>query len=287
MENRDTEDKCRQIIHERDVVFTDDIREAVSDDYLHSCLHFIILTGKMTFSIGLREQHAHQGDCIIIPNRPRILSVEVSDDFTMTGVIVSGQFMQAALPKTSYKTRGVITIAQNPVIRLSPEEMQLVSTDFRRIRMEHRRVAHIYYFEIVARAYELLVLDINDIYLRHNSYNLKSIDQTAWITQQFIDLLQQGLVRKHRTVSYYASRLNISPQYLSECCFKFSGHNASFFIEHFTAEEIARMLTCEDLQITDVAYRLNFNTTNYFTRYVKRILGMTPSEYKARYNIKK
>ena len=29
------------------------------------------------------------------------------------------------------------------------------------------------------------------------------------------------------------------------------------------------------------------NTTNYFTRYVKRVLGMTPSQYKAKFSVKK
>jgi AraC-type DNA-binding domain-containing proteins len=43
----------------------------------------------------------------------------------------------------------------------------------------------------------------------------------------------------------------------------------------------------EDLSITDVAYQLDFNTTNYFTRYVKRVLGMTPSQYKAKFSVKK
>ena len=105
--------------------------------------------------------------------------------------------------------------------------------------------------------------------------------------RRFIDLLQQGLIRQHRTVEYYASRLNITPNYLTECCIKTSRHNASFFIEHFTAEEIARLLKREDLSITDVAYQLDFNTTNYFTRYVKRVLGMTPSQYKAKFSVKK
>ena len=36
-----------------------------------------------------------------------------------------------------------------------------------------------------------------------------------------------------------------------------------------------------------VAYQLDFNTTNYFTRYVKRVLGMTPSQYKAKFSVKK
>ena len=125
------------------------------------------------------------------------------------------------------------------------------------------------------------------IMIRYQKRRWEGVDQSAWIMRRFIDLLQQGLIRQHRTVEYYASRLNITPNYLTECCIKTSRHNASFFIEHFTAEEIARLLKREDLSITDVAYQLDFNTTNYFTRYVKRVLGMTPSQYKAKFSVKK
>ena len=132
-----------------------------------------------------------------------------------------------------------------------------------------------------------MVLDMYNIHALQYSDELKGVDQSAWIMRRFIELLQQGLVCQHRTVEYYASCLNITPNYLTECCIKTSRHNASFFIEHFTAEEIARLLKREDLSISDVAYMLDFNTTNYFTRYVKRVMGMTPSQYKAKFHVKK
>lgn len=115
---------------------------------------------------------------------------------------------------------------------------------------------------------------------------LSGIDQSARITRQFIVLLQEGHYRKNRKVEYYASVLNISPQYLSECCVRSTGHNASFYIDYFTTEDIARLLKRDDLTISDIAYKLEFNSTNYFTRYVKRTLGMTPREYRAKFNLK-
>ena len=87
-------------------------------------------------------------------------------------------------------------------------------------------------------------------------------------------------------MDYYASLLCITPKYLSEACVKASGHNASFWIDWFTAEEIARMLREEDLTLTTIADRLNFSTTGYFTRYTKRMLGMTPTEYKEKFSVK-
>ena len=55
---------------------------------------------------------------------------------------------------------------------------------------------------------------------------------------------------------------------------------------HIHALQYSDDLKREDLSITDVAYQLDFNTTNYFTRYVKHVLGMTPSQYKAKFSVK-
>lgn len=275
------------IIRENDVIFTDDIYEATSDNHLDTCLHLVILSGKVTFRIGMNGFVAGKDDCIIIPNRASITDIRVTDDFTMTSVIISNKFMHVALPKSNYETKGLLSMANNPVMPLSAEEAKRIISDFNQIKLRYNRFLHVYYAEMVARAVEMMVLDMYDIHSRYHADDLKGIDQSAWILRQFVGLLQKGLYRKYRKVEYYASLLNISPQYLSECCIKASGHNASFFIEHFTAEEIARLLKKEDLSVTDISYQLNFSTTSYFTRYVKRVLGMTPNEYKARFNVKK
>ena len=286
MEGNMIADNTAYIIREDDVIFTEDIVHAMSDEYLYTCLHFVVLNGNMTFQIGIKSFEAKTNDCVIIPNRPQIVRLSFSDDFIMTGVIVSRQLMQVALPKSNYEPTGLIAMAQNPIMSLSAEESSQIIADFRYLRHRLHNIAHVYYAEIVARSIEVMVLDMYYIHSRHYSEDLKGIDHSAWILRKFIDLLQQGYVRRHRKVEYYASMLNITPPYLTECCIKASGHNASFFIEHFTAEEIARLLKREDLSITEISYQMDFNTTNYFTRYVKRVLGMTPSEYKAKFNVK-
>ena len=199
----------------------------------------------------------------------------------MKSVIVSQRFMRLSLPKSNYEMKGLLAMTENPVIRMTADEAQLILHDFAEVAFQHSRLAHVYYAEMVARSIEMMVLDMYDIHSRYHAAELTGIDQSARITRQFIAILQEGHFRNHRKVEYYASKLCISPQYLSECCIKATGHNASFYIDYFTTEEIARLLKRDDLTITDIAYKLDFNTTNYFTRYVKRMLGMTPREYRA------
>lgn len=275
------------IIGGNDIVFTDDIYDAMSDKHLDTCLHLVVISGNVTFRIGINSFAADKDDCIIIPNRTSISDISATDDFTMTGIIVSNKFMHIALPKSNYEAKGLLAMADNPVTSLSVEEAEQIISDFNQIRFRYNGFSHVYYAEMVIRSIEMMVLDMYNIHSRHHSDDLKGINQSAWILRKFVYLLQKGLYRKYRKVEYYAALLNVSPQYLSESCLKANGHNASFFIERFMTKEIAGLLKREDLSISDVAYQLDFNTTSYFTRYVKRILGMTPSEYKNRLNVKK
>lgn len=280
------DEHSRYILREDDVIFTDDVYDAMSDGFIGTCLHIIITSGEMSFKIGEKQVVARINDCLIMPNRAMINDIRISDDFTMKSVIISQRFMRISLPKSNYEMKGLLAMAENPVIRMTAEEAQTILHDFVEVQLQHSRLTHIYYAEMVARSIEMMVLDMYDIHSRYHAEELSGIDQSARITRQFIALLQQGYYHKNRKVEFYASLLHITPQYLSECCIKATGHNASFYIDYFATEEIARLLKRDDLTITDIAYKLDFNTTNYFTRYVKRTLGMTPREYRAKFNLK-
>ena len=281
-----TDDNARYILREYDVIITDDVYDAMSDGFMGTCLHIIVTSGKLSFRNDNKKVEAETNDCIIMPNRTLINDIRTSDDFTMKSVIVSQRFMRISLPMSNYEMKGLLAMTENPVIRMTAGEAQIILHDFAEVAFQHSRLAHVYYAEMVARSIEMMVLDMYDIHSRYHAAELTGIDQSARITRQFIAILQEGHYRNHRKVEYYASKLCISPQYLSECCIKATGHNASFYIDYFTTEEIARLLKRDDLTITDIAYKLDFNTTNYFTRYVKRMLGMTPREYRAQFNLK-
>lgn len=279
-------DHSRYILREDDVIFTDDVYDAMSDGFIGTCLHIIVTSGKITFRIGSKPVEAQMNDCLIMPNRTMINDIRLSDGFTMRSVIITQRFMRISLPKSNYEMKGLLAMAENPVIKMTSEEVQTILHDFTEVQLQHNRLTHIYYAEMVARSIEMMVLDMYDIHSRYHATELAGIDQSTRITRQFIVLLQEGHYRKNRKVEYYASMLNISPQYLSECSIKATGHNASFYIDYFTTQEIVRLLKRDDLTITDVAYKLDFNTTNYFTRYVKRTLGLTPREYREKFNLK-
>ena len=72
----------------------------------------------------------------------------------------------------------------------------------------------------------------------------------------------------------------IVPKYLSEICRNVSGRPASDWIESFTANELKHLLNNRQLTFTDIADEMNFSSMSFFSRYVKKVLGVSPSEYR-------
>ena len=84
---------------------------------------------------------------------------------------------------------------------------------------------------------------------------------------------------KHE-LSFYAERMNISPQYLSRLVFEASGAAASDWINRAVTLQAKLLLRSSGHTIEQIAEELNFSTTPYFCRFFKREVGITPTEYR-------
>lgn len=85
--------------------------------------------------------------------------------------------------------------------------------------------------------------------------------------------------RRERSVSFYASRLFISPKYLSLLVKEHIGQSASDLIDSYVILEAKNLLRFSGKNIQQVAYELNFPNQSSFGKYFKHLTGMSPSEY--------
>lgn len=68
------------------------------------------------------------------------------------------------------------------------------------------------------------------------------------------------------------------PKYLSETCKSIRGSSAAYWINRYTSVEIARLLRDRSLTLADIAYRFDFSSTAYLSRYIRQNLGISASE---------
>ena len=94
----------------------------------------------------------------------------------------------------------------------------------------------------------------------------------------FMRLVHLNYMR-HRTVSYYAEQLYISPKYLTQLIKDATGRTATEWINEFVIIEAKNLLRYSGKNVQQVAYALNFNNQSLFGKYFKHLTGMSPTEY--------
>jgi len=78
----------------------------------------------------------------------------------------------------------------------------------------------------------------------------------------------------------YAELLYITPNHLNAICKDLLGLQAGELIRNRTMLEAKRMLTNQQLTITEIAFELNFSDNSYFTKFFKKTEGVTPEEFR-------
>ncbi len=78
----------------------------------------------------------------------------------------------------------------------------------------------------------------------------------------------------------YAALLYITPNHLNAVCKDLLGMQAGEVIRNRTILEAKRLLTNPQLNITEIAFELNFTDNSYFTKFFKKTEGITPEEFR-------
>ncbi|MCQ6958912.1 helix-turn-helix domain-containing protein [Mucilaginibacter aquariorum] len=78
----------------------------------------------------------------------------------------------------------------------------------------------------------------------------------------------------------YAALLYITPNHLNALCNDMLGISAGEVIRNRVILEAKRLLVNLDLNITEIAGKLNFADNSYFTKFFKKYTGITPEDFR-------
>lgn len=98
------------------------------------------------------------------------------------------------------------------------------------------------------------------------------------IDQYFQDKLQvsQGLP----TVKYFADKICLSSNYFGDLIKKETGKSAQEFIQSRVLDLGKELILGSDKTIAEISYQLGFQYTQHFSRFFKRHVGITPTEFR-------
>ncbi len=263
-------------------VFTDDLKEAFSDKYTNYCRHIFCQSGGAQLCLDDTVYNVVAGDCIICSTGPKASGIVCSDDFRMSSVEISLDYLEANSPSSEYALTGMLSTMQNPVFPMTTAEMNRCQRDIDDLRARTMNLQHLFLAETLKLDVQRMIFDIYDSHSRHLKRNKQLPTQGESLSDRFISLLSTGVYRKERRVDYYASRLAVSAKYLSEVCVKSTGHNASYWINWYTVGDISRQLQETKKSFSTISETFNFSSPAHFATYVRKHTNMSPTELRAK-----
>jgi AraC-like DNA-binding protein len=239
----------------------------------------ICLKGETEIIIDTQNCCLHQNDmCIVFPNAT-IQSVCRSCNFE--GYVASMDRELFDMIVLSSTSSIYMYIKENPCVSLQINELKELCILCNELKKRDLRIENPFRCEISSLLANALFYEIFAIYQVN-----KSIQQQHFSRKNTLFLEFQQLVTMYystdRSIAFYASKICISPRYLSSLVKDVSGLNASECIEKVVIMNIQLLLTTTERSIQQISHQLNFINPSLFSKYFKRVTGMTPKEYRER-----
>ena len=240
--------------------------------------HALCLDGTANLLFNGTINPLQQGDCIIIEHSEMAQIQDASPDFRTITIYVTPEFIQMAMPLSNYGTRGHMMLFNDPVMHLNARQQERCRENMEYVRMRCAEKNHRFYLDLTLNAVQGMIIDFFDFHAEIYDLENDLPHQGAQLMNRFIELLERGEYRTHRDIAYYADKLCVTTKYLSETCKSISGCGAAYWINRYTAVEIARLLRDRSLTLSDIAFRFDFSSTAYLSRYIRQHLGVSASE---------
>lgn len=242
-------------------------------------VHVLCNSGEATFTVSERTFTIKAHDFSHWPADSIITKATYSSDFEADFLLVSRKFLLEYNPQFIWATKGYLYVKENPVFHLNDREFRRIESDFNQFKERLHDKGHIFRREILGRQMEIFLFDLLGIYALEMGGTGILNSTAASMFSRFLDLVSRHN-SDNREVAYYADQLCVTPKYLSEVVKKASGKPASYWINSYTLQTVVAMLKSDDLTISQISERMNFYSQSHLSRFVKKMLGVSPTEYR-------
>ena len=174
-------------------------------------------------------------------------------------------------------------LKQHPTVHLTDDDVNLLDEYFQLLCRRMRDQSPFLYSDIVRSLVSTMMLEMLCMMRRQESENAGTGSlYRQRLADKFMRLVEESDGRIRR-VDDFATQLNITPKYLSTLLKETMSRRPSEMIKLFTLKAIERRLRFTDMTMQEIANDLNFPNASFFGKYVKEHLGMTPLEYRKKF----
>lgn len=259
------------------IVYSTDPAQINSPAFYDCIVHLICIEGGAVLMYNEKRFELVEGNIAVL-SHPRMVRLEsVTDDFQCEYLAAPEKFLRNLLPVNNYSIQGGVSLYSNPIIDVDEDEVRTFRRDIANIRARIDDIDHLFYSGMIGSLLQTMIYDLFDFHARRHD-GVLTTDRVGYVTSQFFLLIRSGHPAKHREVSYYASRLSVSPKYLSDTIKRVTGESVSTHINRAAATVMHEYLKDNRLSVTQIADEMNFSSVSYFSRYCKKHIGKSPAQ---------
>ena len=238
----------------------------------------LCISGSCSARISGRNYRISAGSLIIFYPDQLIEIQSSSPDLAWKSIIVS---LDVILEFPSPVDIDIINAARrSPVIRVPESKMKLLLEYYRFIEERYEDVGNVYREEISKSLFYAMMLEISGIYraVSGEASGAPKLKQERLCDEFF--LLLSANYKRHRTVTFYAGCMNLTPKYLSSAVKRISGRSVPEWINEAVIIEIKRLLKTTDMTVLQISEYLNFSSPSAFVQFFRANVGVTPRSYR-------
>lgn len=243
--------------------------------------HIYCHRGSMAFVFNNRPYVCKAGEFAFWFAESKLANVGYSKNFKSTVLLVEKEFLFENIPDQSRGIDATLHSKEYPVLHLGDKkDKHRVLSNFQLLYDKSQKKKHLFYHEVLKFQMRLFILEMWDIFANEIEHRKRTV-QSGTLYERFVQMVHEHC-KKEREVRFYAQQLHITPKYLNYICKTTSGITASEWIQRYVRERLELLLQNTQLNIAEIADNMGFSSRSFFTRYVKKVLGVTPSEYRNR-----
>lgn len=247
----------------------------------HYHTHLYCHRGNIQFLFNDTKMECKAGQFLFWFAESRLSGLQFSAGFRATVLLVAKDFLTDNIPDQSWGLNAMLHTRIHPVKEIQTEkDKEKILGNFNRLNERFLETDHRFYEEALKLQMKLFIFEMWNLFAKFYE-NRKHSVQTGTTYEQFMQLLQEHCLQQ-REVQFYSDKLNITAKYLNYLCKTHSGVTASEWIQRHVRERIIILLQSKHFNISEIADEMEFSSRSFFTRYVKKLLGVTPSEYRER-----
>lgn len=283
-------DTGRTLVYEDELVLVDNIgisfdtqpvSDFVSPSYpfkLTFTLVMFCLRGVMRVRLNLKEYALGENDILIALPGTIGECLEVGSDTEVAVIGLSGHRLERE-QKLSLSMAFLKFLTSTSLIHISSVQMEESIKLYYLMREKLEQTEYIFKLEAVAGYLQVLFYNSCQWISDYDRQQLQRVEnRQQQLFESFLKLVQTYYI-EHRSMSFYAEQLCLTPKYLSQVILEVSDRHATDWIREYVILDAKALLKSGRYTVQQVGDFLNFPNASFFGKYFKAAVGCTPRQY--------